>query len=45
VRRVELQLGVEPSHYEPGEVDLGQATTGAEAGPATGKPDRETVGL
>ena len=47
VRRVELQLGVEPSHYEPGDDDLphAKATTGAEAGPATGKPDREKVGL
>jgi glycosyltransferase involved in cell wall biosynthesis len=48
VRRVELQLGVEPSHYEPGEHDervAPQATTGVDAGPATGKPDRETVGL
>jgi glycosyltransferase involved in cell wall biosynthesis len=55
VRRVELQLGVEPSHYEPGAAGpYGQAaadapppTTGADAGPATGKPDhdRETVGL
>jgi hypothetical protein len=50
VRRVELQLGVEPSHYEPGEDegqagDAPQATTGVDAGPATGKPDRETVGL
>jgi glycosyltransferase involved in cell wall biosynthesis len=48
VRRVELQLGVEPSHYEPGEGDKGgapEATTGVDAGPATGKPDRETVGL
>jgi hypothetical protein len=44
VRRVELQLGVQPSHYEPGD-EGGEATTGAEAGPATGKPDRETVGL
>jgi glycosyltransferase involved in cell wall biosynthesis len=48
VRRVELQLGVQPSHYEPGadgaEGALG-ATTGVEAGPATGKPDRERVGL
>ena len=44
VRRVELQLGVEPSHYEPGR-GLDGATTGADAGPATGKPDRETVGL
>jgi hypothetical protein len=48
VRRVELQLGVEPSHYEPGADELAggaEATTGADAGPATGKPDRETVGL
>jgi glycosyltransferase involved in cell wall biosynthesis len=48
VRRVELQLGVEPSHYEPGDDSPGrmdQATTGADAGPATGKPDKETVGL
>jgi glycosyltransferase involved in cell wall biosynthesis len=48
VRRVELQLGVQPSHYEPGEREAGDApepTTGVEAGPATGKPDRETVGL
>jgi glycosyltransferase involved in cell wall biosynthesis len=48
VRRVELQLGVEPSHYEPGEHEEGIApkpTTGVDAGPATGKPDRETVGL
>ncbi len=60
VRRVELQLGVAPSHYEPGadqpasgEVDgadpaaVGdregrgrpEATTGADAGPATGKTE------
>jgi glycosyltransferase involved in cell wall biosynthesis len=38
VRRVELQLGVEPSHYEPGAREAEQpATTGAQAGPATGK--------
>jgi glycosyltransferase involved in cell wall biosynthesis len=38
VRRVELQLGVEPSHYEPGSRKADQpATTGARAGPATGK--------
>jgi glycosyltransferase involved in cell wall biosynthesis len=45
VRRVELQVGVEPSHYEPGAEPTGQpATTGAAAGRATGKPDdRETV--
>jgi glycosyltransferase involved in cell wall biosynthesis len=51
VRRVELQLGVKPSHYEPGgEGPYGESpppTTGAESGPAAGKPgpDRETVGL
>src|SRR3954453_22546940 len=45
-RRVELQLGVQPSHYEPGEAKAAaEPTTGVEAGPATGKPDRETVGL
>src|ERR671937_1647385 len=45
VRRVELHLGVEPSHYEPGASETGQAaTTGAKAGGATGKTeDRETV--
>ncbi len=38
VRRVELQLGVAPSHYEPGARDTGQEpTTGAGAGSATGK--------
>src|SRR5215211_236637 len=40
VRRVELQLGVEPSHYEPGARPTGQQpTTGADAGGATGKPE------
>ena len=40
VRRVELQLGVEPSHYEPGGRPTGRpATTGADAGPATGKTE------
>src|SRR6266511_2214301 len=38
VRRLELQLGVEPSHYEPGAAPTGQrATMGAAAGPA-GRP-------
>ena len=47
VRRVELQLGVEPSHYEPGSPRTDQEpTTGADAGPATGKPeDREALKL
>jgi glycosyltransferase involved in cell wall biosynthesis len=34
VRRIELQLGIPPSHYEPGARETGHArTTGAEAGP------------
>jgi glycosyltransferase involved in cell wall biosynthesis len=47
VRRVELQVGVEPSHYEPGAKPTGQAaTTGARAGGATGKTEeREAVQL
>ena len=47
VRRVELHLGVEPSHYEPGTQDSGQKpTTGAQAGRATGKTeDREALKL
>src|SRR4051812_47779380 len=48
VRRVELQLGVEPSHYEPGARPEQEQpkTTGAEAGPATGKTeDREALKL
>jgi glycosyltransferase involved in cell wall biosynthesis len=47
VRRMELHLGVEPSHYEPGAKPTGQeATTGAGAGRATGKTeDREALKL
>src|SRR5918997_1372776 len=47
VRRVELQLGVEPSHYEPGHQPTGQqATTGAKSCRATGKTeDREALKL
>src|ERR671916_219118 len=47
VRRMELHLGVEPSHYEPGAGDTGQpATTGAAAGRATGKTEnREALKL
>ena len=38
VRRVELSLGIEPSHYEPGSAPAAApTTTGAGAGPATGK--------
>jgi hypothetical protein len=40
VRRVELHLGVGPSHYEPGSPETGRpATTGAQAGRATGKTE------
>jgi glycosyltransferase involved in cell wall biosynthesis len=45
VRRVELELGVKPSHYEPGAADgdSDEATTGARAGqPRT--EEREPVG-
>jgi hypothetical protein len=43
VRRVELQVGVEPSHYEPGSTDASRpATTGAQAAPATGKTEDRT---
>jgi glycosyltransferase involved in cell wall biosynthesis len=47
VRRVELHLGVEPSHYEPGAEPTGQEpTTGARAGRATGKTEeREALKL
>jgi hypothetical protein len=47
VRRVELQVGVEPSHYEPGPAQTDhKPTTGAQAGRATGKTeDREALKL
>ena len=46
VRRVELQLGVPPSHYEPGAHDTGQpATTGAQAGPQQRTEDVEALRL
>jgi glycosyltransferase involved in cell wall biosynthesis len=47
VRRVELQIGVEPSHYEPGADETGHApTTGARSGGATGKTEeREALKL
>jgi glycosyltransferase involved in cell wall biosynthesis len=42
VRRIELQLGTPPSHYEPGAKETGQqATTGARAGQKT--EEREAV--
>src|SRR5215212_8717950 len=47
VRRVELQLGVAPSHYEPGQATSErERTTGADSGRATGKTDeREALKL
>jgi glycosyltransferase involved in cell wall biosynthesis len=47
VRRIELQLGVPPSHYEPGATGRGRApTTGVDAGrPASeAAEDREAIG-
>ncbi len=44
VRRIELQLGVAPSHYEPGQPSSTQGpTTGADAGAATGKTEERDV--
>src|SRR5919206_131573 len=44
VRRIELQLGVAPSHYEPGAGgDDSRSTTGAGAGAATGKTEERDV--
>ena len=44
IRRIELQLDVPPSHYEPGARVTGQGpTTGAKAGQKT--EEREAVGL
>ncbi|MDP2711389.1 MAG: glycosyltransferase family 2 protein [Solirubrobacteraceae bacterium] len=44
VRRIELKLGVAPSHYEPGAQPTGQGpTTGAGAGAATGKTEERDV--
>jgi hypothetical protein len=46
VRRVELELGVPPSHYEPGAPGRGQEpTTGAKAGGHGTTEEREAVKL
>ncbi|MBA2506531.1 MAG: glycosyltransferase family 2 protein [Thermoleophilaceae bacterium] len=47
VRRIELHMGIEPSHYEPGNPGgKHPTTTGAAAGPATGKTEeREALKL
>jgi len=43
VRRIELQLGIPPSHYEPGAAGGAGATTGAKAAPKT--EEREAIKL
>jgi hypothetical protein len=46
VRRIELELGVPPSHYEPGAPDSGrEPTTGARAGGHGKTEEREAVKL
>jgi glycosyltransferase involved in cell wall biosynthesis len=46
VRRIELELGVPPSHYEPGSGESGQPpTTGARAGRRGQTEEREAVKL
>jgi glycosyltransferase involved in cell wall biosynthesis len=46
VRRVELELGVPPSHYEPGAPGAGQEpTTGAKSGGHGTTEDREAIKL
>jgi glycosyltransferase involved in cell wall biosynthesis len=46
VRRVELELGVPPSHYEPGARETGQeATTGARSGQHGRTEEREALSV
>jgi glycosyltransferase involved in cell wall biosynthesis len=45
VRRVELELGVPPSHYEPGASDAHEPTTGARAGGHGHTEEREALKL
>jgi hypothetical protein len=46
VRRIELELGVPPSHYEPGTPEAGrEATTGAHSGGRGKTEEREAVQL
>ena len=46
VRRIELELGVPPSHYEPGARPTGhEPTTGAHAGRRGSTEEREAVKL
>ena len=45
VRRIELQLGVEPSHYEPGATPprVGDGVSPPDGKASTGTPDREAL--
>jgi glycosyltransferase involved in cell wall biosynthesis len=43
VRRIELQLGVKPSHYEPGSGPQGAAADAAGRRPDSEAPDREAL--
>jgi glycosyltransferase involved in cell wall biosynthesis len=43
VRRVELELGVPPSHYEPGAEEGREATTGARSGRRGQTEEREAI--
>ena len=43
VRRIELQLGVEPSHYEPGLRAAGRARRACGPAPDPETPDREAL--
>ena len=46
VRRIELELDIPPSHYEPGARPTGQAaTTGARAGQKGRTEEREAIKL
>jgi glycosyltransferase involved in cell wall biosynthesis len=48
VRRIELQLGVEPSHYEPGAAPAQASAAGTQArgdGDSGSDPDREALGV
>jgi hypothetical protein len=46
VRRIELELGVPPSHYEPGARPTGhEPTTGAHSGRRGSTEEREAVKL
>jgi len=45
VRRIELQLGVQPSHYEPGAIAAGAPGQAGDGPQDTEAPDREALGV